>query len=870
MRIIPGAFVSLMLTSRVQQSFAFHTHSTSSSRTFRSSPTQHDFNGSPYSYSCQPRDGTYLRSTVEKPDTQLSDQAPPTGITTVIATAPATAPATATAPNRRQPWRADFDTSSKTQKKIKVAAKQRASPIIRASSVLRAFLTTDPTLCNPSNIVCALTLSAKIVPKNAQRRHEFRGLLHQTCDILHQLVKQNRLNTRQLSNAAWAIAKHYSSDELVLPPFFDKKFVVSSYGNGSEGGSESSAAGMGTGKSTVSFAEKMDLKEGEKHQTERRVLETLDLIARQLTRTMTPGMNLGRRKEINEVELAMVCWAYAVLYPRNVPAGWELPPRMGQMEREKGGILGTGEETEQLADEDEIIFETAQVWGDDLSRTQRKEAFVPTSTVDKLFDVMAEIVVKPQGSGKSMLQQCHWKELSTIAWSFANRGYCRSAAALNLILNIADLATARIEKTSWFGDEGEILPRDVTEIAWALGVMQCDNYKICDSLENFVSVVNHNLIDDSLDRPLEHWKSADCVQMAIALGHGTLDHNNLLQHIYSEALMSMKESLAKGKQKIAQSNSNENAKFFQDFELVVLLWVQARLYLTAESGQVFDDFVELLPQALLYRMHMANNASSKSVEEIQQSLKRIHLGPQEQANLVWSMTVLEKYKSDEAIDLLRNIFRVCSASCKEGDPIRLEHAHQLWQSIFILEGECPKAVQTVDAETCQFLKGTWEKEKTRQKTSSARHRALSETLNFMGVKHYNEHDEDIDLALVIKTDSKWTNTSENTDSSEYKQRVAVEFDGPTHFTRLLRSVRGQKPDPPRALGHTVLKYKTLKKQGWTIVRIPFYEFDRIPFWASMERQRYLQRKLKTHANLRFSVVDVSEYKAPIPKGSRFD
>jgi hypothetical protein len=140
----------------------------------------------------------------------------------------------------------------------------------------------------------------------------------------------------------------------------------------------------------------------------------------------------------------------------------------------------------------------------------------------------------------------------------------------------------------------------------------------------------------------------------------------------------------------------------------------------------------------------------------------------------------------------------------------------------------------------------------------------------MGVKHYNEHDEDIDLALVIKTDSKWTNTSENTDSSEYKQRVAVEFDGPTHFTRLLRSVRGQKPDPPRALGHTVLKYKTLKKQGWTIVRIPFYEFDRIPFWASMERQRYLQRKLKTHANLRFSVVDVSEYKAPIPKGSRFD
>ena len=86
----------------------------------------------------------------------------------------------------------------------------------------------------------------------------------------------------------------------------------------------------------------------------------------------------------------------------------------------------------------------------------------------------------------------------------------------------------------------------------------------------------------------------------------------------------------------------------------------------------------------------------------------------------------------------------------------------------------------------------------------------------------------------------------------------------------ISSTRG-KGDPPRALGHTVLKYKLLKKQGWTVVRIPYYEFDRIPFWASMERQRYLQRKLKTHANIRFSVIDVSEYKAPVPnKQSRFD
>eukprot|EP00979_Chaetoceros_neogracilis_P000667 scaffold162_cov267-Chaetoceros_neogracile.AAC.17 len=832
MRILPGALVSLMLTTRVEQAFTLTTFPTSGSRTIRST-TQ---NASP--------NYTRLHSTVEKTVTQ---------------------PATPLKKRITQPgkaWRANYQRSSKTQKKIKLAGKQRASPIVRASSVIRAFLTTDPVLCNPSNVVCALTLSAKIVPKNAQRRHEFRGLLHDTCDILHRLVKKRRLNTRQLANAAWALAKHYSNDELVLPPsFHEKNFVAASDGSYADA----------PGKSTVSIAERLDLKEDEKYQTERRVLETLDEIAHQLTEIMTPETNLNGRKGMNEVELAMVCWAYSVVYPRHVPAGWELPPRVGQMETGDQVKSGVKLLKHQMGDEDEIIFETIQDSGSDCSSTsQRKEEeFRPTSTVDKLFDAMAKSVVIPQSNGRSMLQQCDWKEISTIAWSFANRGYCKSSAALNLILNLADLATARIEKSSWFEDKEDILPRDVTEIAWALGVMQSDNHNLSDSLDHFTSVVNDNLIDYSLDRPLEHWKSADCVQMAIALGHGRLDRKHLLLHIFSEALASMRESLAAKDKKISQDGSNENFKFFGDVELVALLWVQARLYLTVESGQVFDDFVELIPQALLYRMHMANDASSKSVEEIQQSLQRIHLGQQEQANLVWSMAVLEKHNSRQAVDLLRNIFTVCAATCKQGNLIRLEHAHQFWQSIFILEEECPEAIETVDAETRQFLKKTWEQEKSRQKTSSARHLALSETLNFMGVKHYNEHDEDIDLALVIRSDSKWTNSAEHTDSMEYTQRVAVEFDGPTHFTKL-KSINGQKADPPRALGHTVLKYKLLKKQGWTIVRIPFYEFDRIPFWASMERQRYLQRKLKTHANLKFSVVDISEYKAPVPKDSRFD
>ena len=69
----------------------------------------------------------------------------------------------------------------------------------------------------------------------------------------------------------------------------------------------------------------------------------------------------------------------------------------------------------------------------------------------------------------------------------------------------------------------------------------------------------------------------------------------------------------------------------------------------------------------------------------------------------------------------------------------------------------------------------------------------------------------------------------------------------------------------------MLKYRLLKKKGWTVVRIPYYEFDKIPFWASMERQRYLQRALKTHEKIEFSDIDISEYKAmPSTRHSRFD
>ena len=130
-----------------------------------------------------------------------------------------------------------------------------------------------------------------------------------------------------------------------------------------------------------------------------------------------------------------------------------------------------------------------------------------------------------------------------------------------------------------------------------------------------------------------------------------------------------------------------------------------------------------------------------------------------------------------------------------------------------------------------YLSDKWKLEKAKKKTSSARHKSISNVLNLMGVAHVNEHDEDIDVAIVLKSQASWAH---QTGEGVGAKKVAVEFDGPNHFTRKSDSPNNSSPlKPVRALGHTVLKYRVLKRLGWTVVRVPYYEFDKIPFWASM-------------------------------------
>ena len=530
----------------------------------------------------------------------------------------------------------------------------------------------------------------------------------------------------------------------------------------------------------------------------------------------------------------------------------------------------------------------------------------------------------PQGK-PLRIDGCQWSELANVAWAFATHGWACSPSSELLLMRIANVTTQRLQFDQLNNNNNNkrgrkrtttASSRDIAQLIWSLGIAQSDNFRLADSLLLVVDTLRNDMYHHYRSLRREHdasdestslflmekqspsffasWSCADLVQVALSLAHARLDEGDILRSLYMESI----RRLPLSSQGFRETGHGHDRHQFFFWEVTILLWAQARLHLTSEQGAVFEQFTEQAVSSV----HAVVDSGTRE----KRTLKSIGLGSQEKANLVWSLVILEHYKSTAAIELLSHIFEEVSHECHVDGCIQLEHAHQLWQALFLLESESPQAVRGTPGWFREYLQSQWRHEKARPKLSSARHKALSQALTQMGVAHHNEHEEDIDVAIVLERNALWThqtniertesgtspiktvrnsNKNRNDDDVDYI-KVAVEFDGPNHFTRQCstnaspnnsRSSSSSSTTttssraPPRSLGHSILKYRLLKKQGWKVIRIPYYEFDKIPFWASMERQRYLQRLLKTHSRLKFSDVDISEYKPPVwDRKSRFD
>ena len=759
-------------------------------------------------------------------------------------------------------WNADFLVSRKTQAKIKAIASQRNmvnekfstyNDLSTSLKILTFVLDDIPhDQCNEINMLYALSLSSKIYPpfdshfptssgfdssnysasmleQEIQLRIEFRSKLLIMFEILSQFLSEKRLKGRQLTNAAWAIVRHYITNSAL--DSYDEIQMDSS--------SQNSENCMYS--SSFSFQD---------------VSKLLDSIALQIQELCASSLETTSKVPFKAAELSMTAWAYACLNPRDCPTGWHFPPKklgkQGYIVRDLGGNNEGNQKTDMNSivrgnsnDKKRVIFYEEAL---DLSGNRRKEngKNSDSSSIDSLFDMISKSFLLTNSTDSnnnlSLLQQCTWRELSNLAWSFATYGYGHNSSKYGeaFISELAEEVTKRILLLKDNDQKGSQmhppLPRDLSMFAWSLGVIQVDNYNLSKPMEEYIDAIIKYMIPDHTPtqryHPLENWKNADIVQLAISLAHSRIDQSILLHELFSEALL---------KVDLDREGQLRNDDVFSISELSALLWVQAKLYLTASEGEVYTKFAESTTKLLSHRLKLLKTCiSDYSITKDTHELNAFdtNFGPQEQANLAWSMTVLEIY-TPESIDIFQHIFASASSKRPNNDDnnvyfIQVEHAHQLWQAYFILKEDCAEAVTYVPTPFIDFLRLKWDDEKSRDKTSSHRHRALSQTLDFMRVAHHNEHEDDIDIAIVLNDDkSQWThlakrnlNNEKNLIDNYVYPKVAVEFDGPTHFTRTNKKT-------PRALGHTVMKYRMLKIKGWTVVRIPFYEFDKIPFWASM-------------------------------------
>jgi len=700
----------------------------------------------------------------------------------------------------KHPYRAGYYTSIKTQKRIKGASYRGTSSLERACNVIESFTESPPDRCNAANLVCALTLSAKVRDKQTSKR--LHSGLYKCFEVLSLLVSQRKttnkaISLRQLCNAIWAIAKHVDYDPSLLPTRrFDDDFLP-------------------IGKAFAVDTSLVD--------TVQSPAIHLDQLVDQLAEQI--AICVSRDDEVKNNELCMACWSLGVLRRRRTPPGWSRAPQVVKLSASQNKRIGMNT----------VRFET---WNDD-KVTDFKDQEGSTTM---LLDAVAE---KLRDGRLDRLRQCNWKEIANVAWAFATIGHCCSQSSESLLLDLTAEATERLQNKV----TDQPLSRDLAQIVWALGTLQVDNFHLAASFENLIASIRERTLHTTTLRPLVHWSCPDLIQVCLALAHARLDDQVLLRALFEEILSRMAKSAR-------QRPLSSGRSTFRAWEISILLWVQARLYLTRDQGNVYAEFAQTAIGYIATEMRLNGG------------LEQVGIRSQEKANLAWSLTVLQLFEHNQTVDVYRRIFHETASSCQIDEGMKVEHANQLWQASFLLRHELPEAVDSIPPWFDTYLEQNWQSEKARSKDSSARHRSLSNCLHLLGVDHYNEHDEDIDVAIVLKPEATWTHETRQGHGGREGLRVAVEFDGPMHF---VRQSREEGNDPPRPLGHTVLKYKLLKLQGWTVVRVPFYEFDKIPFWASMERQRYLQRLLKTHGEVRFSDADVSEYQ-PITgnRGSRYD
>mmetsp|Transcript_23442 Transcript_23442/g.73530 ORF Transcript_23442/g.73530 Transcript_23442/m.73530 type:complete len:681 (-) Transcript_23442:1043-3085(-) len=418
------------------------------------------------------------------------------------------------------------------------------------------------------------------------------------------------------------------------------------------------------------------------------------------------------------------------------------------------------------------------------------------------------------------------KDVAIMVWSLARMGKRVHPEA---VAQLAQLANQAVERRAFNA-------KDVSMMAWGFGTILEQDYRheeaVVPTLDQLLAYLN-----------VRSLKSRDLAQILTGISRARYDGQAFMREV----------GRSDGLPKLLRSCAPQ--------ELCSLVYSYARLYVLSAP------FFRAVEEELCHR-GLATRSGSFD-----------RLNAQELSNLAWALTVVPLEELDESAGILRDntVKGVLEEAATRKDLLPL-HRRQLHQAVsglrpparevsveFQPEGVLdeaafdPRQEESVDDawldleavpprrtpvpfgatglalpnDFARLLQREWTAEKARVKRSSARHKSVSHALVGLGILHENERDEDITIKNL---------------------GIALEVDGPDHYTRYTH----------RLLGHTRLKRRVLRAKGWRVVSIPWFEFDRIPFWSSMERKRYVQRRIGLTKTIKYNAKDFSTYK-PYPQ-----
>ena len=199
------------------------------------------------------------------------------------------------------------------------------------------------------------------------------------------------------------------------------------------------------------------------------------------------------------------------------------------------------------------------------------------------------------------------------------------------------------------------------------------------------------------------------------------------------------------------------------------------------------------------------------------------MNAQNVANTLWALATLGWQANTEMVAVLRQLLgtivrdHVSLVSTSRLELSQLLQAHLASQYLHLGLVTLPPRVLQVALDAYR--------EGARNVAVSKGQLEVGGSLHRLGISHELEHITadglfSIDLAIVDR-------------------RIAIEFDGPSHFTR----------NTLEPLGHTRLRDRLLSAMGWHVVSIPFFDWDGLHQPEQMDayvKQRLLQNQEMGH------------------------